>query len=97
MMNFKQLRPEGSDCTAPYEVTNFPEVVSDFVNEVLTTRNKEWGKICIGDLFTDKCYKYRYGELEDTIPSEILESKIKNITSFGGWTNMDYVLELHKR
>lgn len=97
MMNFRQLRSEGSDCTAPYEVTNFPVIVSDFVNEVLTDRKGEWGKIYIEDFFTGDNYEYRYGELKNSIPPNILESKIKSISAYGGWTNMDYILKLYKK
>lgn len=89
-MKFTQLRPEGGDCTAPYDVTEFPEIVADFVGEVLGKYKREWGYIVI------KRYRfeYRYGKLLNNIPSELLARRVSNVEASGGWTGMDYYLTL---
>ena len=89
-MKFTQLRPEGGDCTAPYGVTEFPEIVADFVGEVLGKYKREWGYIVI------KRYRfeYRFGKLLNNISSELLVRSISHVEASGGWTRMDYHLTL---
>lgn len=84
-MKFRQTHAEGGDCTAPYDVTDYPEIVADFIGEVLQYKG-EWGNIII-DVFR---YEYKYGELVTPIPSEILMKKIVEVKAAGGWSLMDY-------
>ena len=98
MIKFKQVSKVYGDCTADYEVVLDKQyTVREFVSYVLSQKG-EWGTIQIYDpdkswLDYDR-YEYRYGNLNNYIPNEIMEKKIAFINSRGGWTAMDYVLKL---
>lgn len=100
MIKFKQVSKEYGDCTADYEVILDKQyTVREFVSFVLSQKD-EWGEIQIYDpdkswLDYDK-YEYRYGNLNDDIPSEIMGKKIISVSARGGWTAMDYVLKLEQ-
>ena len=90
MIRFKQTSKEYGDCTADYEV---------ILSYVLSQKD-EWGTIQIYDpdkswLDYDR-YEYRYGKLNDNIPTEIMEKKIVSISARGGWSAMDYILKLEQ-
>lgn len=95
-MKFTQTHREGGDCTAPYDVTEFPEIVADFVCEVLGKYKGEWGDFDFyeGDRFIRRI-EYKYGQLIDNIPSDILTKRIKEIKGVGGWTWMRYSINLY--
>lgn len=85
-MKLIQTHSEGGDCTAPYDVEDYHEIVADFVGEVLNKYKGEWGHFCI-----DGCrFEYKYGELLDAIPASVLEKKIIDAKAVGGWTWMAY-------
>lgn len=100
MIRFKQTSKEYGDCTADYEVMLDKQyTVREFVSFVLSQKD-EWGTIQIYDpdkswLDYDK-YEYRYGNLNDDIPNEIMGKKIISVSAHGGWTAMDYVLKLEQ-
>ena len=85
-MKFIQTHGMGGDCTAPYDVKDYNEIVADFVGEVLNKRKNEWGYFEI-DGFK---FEYKYGELLDLISTSVLEKKIIDAKAHGGWTNRDY-------
>lgn len=103
-IEFKQTAPkEGcfGDCTAHYDVTLDGEyTVQEFINEVITNRSGEWGRIGIakGDeyhaIFSNTKCEYRWGKLLSRLSDEYLTRKIKRVTAHGGYTNMDYLLRL---
>lgn len=84
-MKLIQTHSEGGDCTAPYDVEDYHEIVADFVGEVLGFKG-EWGFVHV-DCYR---YEYRYGELINAIPAEILSKRIKSVKASGGWSRMDY-------
>lgn len=100
MFQLKQAGPVWGDCTAPYEVILDKEyLVREFIEEVLE-RKREWGYIgiktdnpfrCLGE---PKC-EYRYGQLLGTLPG-YMSRKIKSVTAHGGWSCMNYILELEE-
>lgn len=98
MFELKQIRPEGGDCTAPYDVILDREyTVREFVEAVLTNRPKEWGTIyyCMKDTpcsITDPCSEYERGYLECNLPDDILDKKIVYVTARGGWSMMNYFI-----
>ena len=95
MFKLRQLRPEGGDCTAPYEVDLGGEyTVGDFIRDVLID-DREWGYIGIyngKDIFGNPNCEYSHGELKTTLPDDFLGMKIVNATASGGWSRMDYLL-----
>lgn len=100
MIKFKQVSKVYGDCTADYKVILDKQyTVREFVSFVLSQKD-EWGAIQIYD--PDKSwldydeYEYRYGNLNDDIPNEIMEKKIISVSAHGGWTAMDYVLKLEQ-
>lgn len=99
MFQIKQCGPERGDCTAPYEVNLDKEyLVREFIEEVLKNK-REWGYIGIKTdniwkYFGDPKCEYRYGKLLNTLPDDYMSRKIKSVTTDGGWSRMDYILEL---
>lgn len=98
-MKFRQLHSEGGDCTAPYEVTDFKaKTVGEFVNEVVASRQKEWGTISVkhdGMFCGPKICEYRYGKVLGKIDDVFRDREIEpTVFASGGWSNMDYKLKL---
>lgn len=95
-----QLKPEGSDCTAPYKVKFYqPCTVKEFIDEVLRDK-REWGTIYIAKdantfLGSTSC-EYKCGELKTTLPEEYLSLTIISAKSTGGWSLMDYSLWVNR-
>ena len=88
-MKFIQTHDFGSDCTEHFDITNYHEIVADFVGEVLNTRKGEWGSFEIdGGKF-----EYKYGKLLDAIPTTVLEKKIIDAKLVGGWIWMYYYIK----
>ena len=89
---FEQTAPTGSDCTAPYKVFTDREcTVEQFIDTVLT--RGEWGKIYIKgtgwlEYERDKIITINIGF------NLVLPRLIKCIRAAGGWSNMDYTIEL---
>lgn len=88
-MKFIQTHEMGGDCTAPYDVKDYNEIVADFVGEVLNKYKNEWGYFEIDG----HKFEYRYGEILDLIPTSVLEKKIIDVKAVGGWTCMDYYIK----
>ena len=98
MFKFRQIRPEGSDCTAPYEIILDKEyTVREFIETVLTELPREWGYFGIkkdGTAYGDPYCEYRGGQLLSRLPEELLDQEINYVTAFGGWSRMDYQFRL---
>ena len=97
-MKFRQTCRTGSDCTAPYEVTEYEaKSAADFIREVIRKYPSEWGDFEIngGDgtpFFRYKRVRYKQGELLDEIPEGWSNVEIDRITASGGWSRMDYLI-----
>jgi len=105
-MNYIQTHAEGSDCTAPYDVTDYKATnAKDFVDELLRQKdNNSWGKIyveskCVGlivndEVNFDRCVnswvEYKGQTILNRIPEEWGFIKIKEVKAAGGWGCMDY-------
>ena len=88
-MKFIQRHGMGGDCTAPYDVKDYHEIVADFVGEVLNKYKGEFGYFKI-DGFK---FEYQYGEILDLIPTSVLGKKIIDVRAVGGWTWMAYEIK----
>lgn len=98
MFKLKQIGKTHSDETTDFKVVlDKPYTVSSFIDMVLKDTS-EWGYIGIKKqnsfFFGDPYCEYRYGKLLSAIPKEYLNREIKDVTSNGGWTRMDYILTL---
>ena len=96
MFKLYQLKPEGSDCTAPYGVKlNGEYTVESFIHDVLLDR-REWGFIGIRDghsTFGNPCCEYSNGEIKSSsMTEEFSKMKVVSATASGGWSRMDYLL-----
>ena len=95
MFKLIQIRPEGSDCTAPYDVElNGKYTVEQFIYDVLKDK-REWGYIGINDgksIFGNPNCEFRYGELLSSLPTEFLKMQVTKARASGGWSRMDYIL-----
>lgn len=97
MFKLKQIGKTHGDETADFKVVlDKPYTVSSFIDTVLKDTS-EWGYIGIknqNSFFGDPSCEYGYGKLLSAIPKEYLNREIKDVTSNGGWTRMDYILTL---
>lgn len=91
---FRASGPESGDCTTPYEIVFMEEcTVREFIDAVL--KRHEWGTIAIGDWFNGPRIAYVYDVIKSGVFShDILDAKIKSATSNGGWSHMNYVIQL---
>ena len=103
MFRLNQSTPEAGDCTCGYKVLLDKEyTVQEFVDTVLTEKNKEWGYIgiydpsdFIGRTSGSLCIEYRYGEIKsEKFRNDILSQIILSVSASGGWSRMDYVLHI---
>ena len=97
-MKLTQISKTFGDCTAIYSVElEKPYTVGELIEEIL--KRKEWGYIGIDDkgdtIFGNPHYEYKDKEIIGAkLPIEILNKQIKNVKARGGWSNMDYVIEI---
>ena len=85
--------PEAGDCTAPYNIRfNRECTIREFIDEVL--KQNEWGYITIDDYVNGPCCEYRNDKLLTPLSHAILDMPIKSATAHGGWTRMDYFLDI---
>lgn len=100
MFKMIQTRPEGSDCTAPYDVIlDKTYTVEEFVKTVLENKPNEWGFIGVykkGVIFGVPYVEYTHGVLVNTFPENYLSKTIKTVKASGGWSRMDYWLWLEE-
>lgn len=87
------------DCTAPYKVIITESgTLKDFIDEVLVNRKEEWGYIGIrsnSSCFGNPRMEYRHGEpIDRETLAQYENQKIKSVKADGGWTNMNYVVDL---
>ena len=107
MFKFTRKGPDRGDCTAPYEIRLDKEyTVLTFIQTVLRERKREWGYIGIksndpeGLFFGEPRCEYRDGEIVGGVEKlpiiflSFLTEKVKNVTADGGWSRMDYLLEV---
>lgn len=88
----------GSDCTGPYDVTYTEGMtVRQFIDEILTEHDSEWGYIGIdspGTIFGNPCFEYSHGATKETLPDEYLDKVIIDVKGHGGWSRSDFQLVL---
>lgn len=90
----------GSDCTGPYYVRwSKPMTVGEFIDEIITNYQSEWGYIGIYSndryaTFGDPVCEYSHGQITKPMPDEYLSKQIKEITGSGGWSRSDFLLIL---
>lgn len=107
MFKFVEKGPERGDCTAPYKIElDRDYTVLTFIQTVLRERKKDWGFIGIkssepdGLFFGKPRCAYRDGEVVSGVEMlpitflELLTAKVKNVAADGGWSRMDYLLEV---
>ena len=107
MFKFIEKGPERGDCTAPYKIElDKKYTVLTFIQEVLRNKPNEWGYIGIkshdpdGLFFGKPRIEYRGGEVLGGIENmpiyfvELLTTNVKSASADGGWTRMDYLLEV---
>lgn len=93
LFEFISAGPEAGDCTAPYDIRfNRECTVREFIDEVL--KRNEWGYICINNYVNGPRCEYKYDKLLTPLSHAILDMPIKSATANGGWTRMDYVLDI---
>lgn len=90
-------------CTVEYRVWLDKEyTLQEFVDAILTNKKDERGKISIVKR-NSPWNRYPYIEYQDgnitnksNIPEKVFGYKVKSVTASGGWTAMDYIVNLEK-
>lgn len=84
-----------SDATCSYDgIIHKATTIEQFIENVLKD-NKEWGSIYIGrSLSREKVCEYRYGKILFLNRNINKNKYIKSFSAHGGWSNMDYFLEV---
>lgn len=94
-ISFKQLRPAGGDCCAPYEVLLNRECTLRELVDCILQNDREWGFVRIGSCFDGNELEYRYGKiLSSEFTDAEWQSTIETVRSDGGWSRMDYGVRL---
>lgn len=97
MFKLLQCGSESRDCTAPYKVTlDKSYTVRTFIDAIINERKNEWGYIIVN--YGNKRFSsgYRYGKLENEMDESVLDKPVISANASGGWTRMDYVIEVRK-
>jgi hypothetical protein len=88
-----------SDSSATYDVVTDAKTVREFIHQILTEFDDEWGCIGVASqyIFGEPRCEYRYGQIVGgALPDMVLDASLKSVLAFGGWSNMDYVLRLNR-
>lgn len=99
------MGPVGGDCCGEvyYQLTR-PCTVKE-LSDYIVFHDREWGYIGIkkkGTVFGDPCIEYCYGHYVDkdrkpikfNFPEEIANKQVKKVYASGGWSRMDFLLEV---
>lgn len=94
MIKFKQTARTGGDETAPYDVIlDRKYMVREIIYYILT--RKEWGSIRIRCVGKYEIYaEYERNKLTTNLNNNIMDSIITSIKAAGGWSNMNYLIEV---
>lgn len=96
MFRLKHTDGPFRDETSRYEVCfDKPITVVEFIIEVLKSRPQEWGTFSLD--WTTSFMEYKHGKYlltNKTLFNEIKNKKIVSAKASGGWTVMDYILEV---
>lgn len=94
LFDLRASGPTAGDCTTPYDVVLRNEcTVREFIDEVL--KKGEWGYVRIGIYFDGPQIEYSHNKIVSGVFSlDILDARIKQATAHGGWTRMDYTLDI---
>lgn len=94
LFELRTAGPTAGDCTTPYYVDFYNEcTVREFIDEVL--KKGEWGYVIIGSYYDGPRIEYKHDKIVSGVFSQdILNAKIKNATAHGGWTLMNYMLNI---
>lgn len=97
----KRTIVEGTHCgdeTDSYNISfDKPYTVKEFISDILSIYQKEWGIIGIKYEKTNENVSscgYSYGELTSKMSNDIMDKQIEKAKGQGGWTRMDYLLYL---
>lgn len=93
--NLIHLSGPHGDETSYYEVS-FPEemTVEEFIPAIIEQYPGEWGSIKVSNKYI---VDYKRGEWKITnkeFYESIKNNKIRSINSNGGWSNMDYIIQI---
>lgn len=94
LFDLRASGPTAGDCTTPYDVVFRNEcTVREFIDEVL--KQGEWGYVRIGSHFDSPQIEYSHNNIVSGVFClDILNARINKATASGGWTRMDYMLDI---
>ena len=87
------------DATSTYSVriNKSSMTVEDFITTVIEENPKEWGYIGIkneDETFGNPRMKYRWGKYDSSSMEGVKNAIVKSAKASGGWSRMDYLLEI---
>lgn len=107
MIERYSVGPVSYDCTSRYNFRLSREYsLREFLREILSSCKNEWGTIYVKNandsspIISCPAIGYKHGEIETSsnhITCEMMDSQIENVRGCGGYSNMDYLVELRLR
>jgi hypothetical protein len=94
LFDFVQINSFNVEGTANYELKFHEQcTVKKFIDEIISSRSKEWGVIRIMDSDEQICaIAYELGKVNNSIPQNLSLQIITVAIANGAYTRMDYVL-----
>lgn len=86
--------PAGDQCCNYTVGTERSCTVEEFLEIILEQRKEEWGEIEIRQNGKTYSVDYSKGKIKGQLPKHILKMKFTEVWSNGGWSRMDYFIEL---
>ena len=94
-MIFEQSGPSFGDATIPYNVIPKDENVrvGNFIQDMLEQQPNDWGYVYIRK---KQVIAYKNGKIiyQSSLLDVFHHLRIKNVKAYGGWSRMDYYIEV---
>lgn len=91
MIKLKQITRTFGDETAGYEVVLDKEYTVDELFKQIVSRKSDWGYFTIKGSISSE---YKWGSIIVDIIKEDSVKKVSSVSASGGWSRMDYVIEV---
>ena len=98
MLKLNKISKTFQDCTANYQVSLPDELtVLELRDLIIKERLDDWGDIKLkdGTTFGKLLFEYKYGVLTKTLCEDYNNSKVSKVTSSGGWSQMNFLVEVN--
>lgn len=89
--------PNGDQCCAYNVITDKKYTVRELVEEIALAKPGEWGEFRIKQGRKEMRCKYENGKIENVLSEEVLKAAAEKVSAYGGWSLMDYIIEIGEK